>query len=79
LERVAADLTSVLTIVAGEMSQQLGARIDELVALSESGGYLARRVNEELFLFVVVGASADLGSVRRLAAEVASELTGAFA
>ncbi|HRN17586.1 MAG TPA: hypothetical protein PLU66_00775 [Trueperaceae bacterium] len=79
LERVAADLTSVLTIVAGEMSQQLGARIDELVALSESGGYLARRVNGDLFLFVVVGASADLGSVRRLAAEVASELAGAFA
>lgn len=36
-------------------------------------------VNGELFLFVVVGASADLGSVRRLAAEVASELAGAFA
>ncbi len=79
LEHVAADLTTVLTLVAGEMSRQLGGQIDELVALGENGGYLARRVSPDLFLFVVVGASADLGSVRRAAADVTGQLAGAFA
>ncbi len=40
LEHVAADLTTVLTLVAGEMSRQVGGAIDELVALGETGGYL---------------------------------------
>ncbi len=79
LEHVAADLTTVLTLVGGEMSRQLGGPIDELVALGEDGGYLARRIDRELFLFVVVGPSADLGSVRREAADVCNRLAGAFA
>lgn len=79
LEHVAADLTTVLTLVGGEMSRQLGAAVDELVALGASGGYLARRIDPELFLFVIVGASADLGSVRREAADVCGRLAGAFA
>lgn len=79
LEHVAADLTTVLTLVGGEMSRQLGGRVDELVALGETGGYLARRIDDALFLFVVVGASADLGAVRREAADVCRELAGAFA
>lgn len=78
VEYVAADLTTVLTLVAGEMSRQLGSRIDELVALGNAGGYLARRVDDELFLFVMVGASADLGAVRREVAGVCRELAGAF-
>lgn len=78
LEHVAADLTTVLTLVAGEMSRQVGGAIDELVALGETGGYLARRIEPELFLFVVVGASADLGAVRREVAAVCEQLAGAF-
>lgn len=79
LEHVAADLTTVFGVVAGEMSRQLGGRVDELVALGEEGGYLARRIDDELFVFVIVGPTADLGSVRREAAEVCRELAGAFA
>ncbi|HET9028434.1 MAG TPA: hypothetical protein VFN07_12970 [Trueperaceae bacterium] len=79
LEHVAADLTSVLTLVGGELSHQLGGRVDELIALGEAGGYLARRIDSELFVFVVVGASADLGAVRRETAEVCRQLAGAFA
>lgn len=79
LEHVAADLTSGLTLLAGEISTQLGSRVDELIALGESGGYLARRVGDDLFCFVVVNANADLGSVRREVEAVSRELAGVFA
>ncbi len=79
LDHVAADLTSSLTQVAGEMSRQLAGRIDELIALGENGGYLARRVGDDLFCFVMVNASSDLGSVRREVEAVSRELLTAFA
>jgi len=79
LEHVAADLTPVLSLAGGELSHRLGGRVDEVIALGEAGGYLARRIDSELFVFVVVGASADLGAVRRETAEVCRQLAGAFA
>jgi predicted regulator of Ras-like GTPase activity (Roadblock/LC7/MglB family) len=79
LEYLAADLTTAFTLVGGELSKQLGSRIDEFVALGESGGYLARRVDANLFLFVVVGATADLGVVRRAVAGVCEQLAAEFA
>lgn len=65
LEHIAADITSGLSLLAGDVSNELGSRIDELIALGENGGYLARRVGDDLFCFVMVNATADLGSVRR--------------
>ena len=79
LEHVAADLTSSLSLLAGEISRQLGSRIDEVIALGESGGYLARRVGDDLFCFVMVNANADLGSVRREVEGVCRELAAVFA
>lgn len=79
LAHVVADLTSVLFIVAGEMSRNVGGRVDEVIALGEHGGYLARRVDDELFCLVMVGATADLGNVRKQAEQTARELAVAVA
>lgn len=79
LDHVAADITSGLSLLAGEVSAQLGSRIDELIALGENGGYLARRVDDDLFCFVMVNATADLGSVRREVEAACRALRGALA
>jgi predicted regulator of Ras-like GTPase activity (Roadblock/LC7/MglB family) len=79
LEHVAADLTTSLTLLAGEISRQLGSRVDELIALGDSGGYLARRIGDDLFCFVIVNATADLGNVRREVEAVSRELAVVFA
>lgn len=79
LEHVTADMTSALLLLAGQISHQLGSRVDELIALGESGGYLARRVGDDLFCFVLANASADLGSMRSEVEAVCRELTVVFA
>jgi len=79
LAHVVADLTTVLGVMTGEMSRHVGGRIDEVVALSEHGGYLARRVGHDLFCLVVVSASAELDNVRRQVEQTARELAVAVA
>lgn len=78
LEHVAADLTTGLTLLAGEISRQMGSRVDQLMALGETGGYLARRVGDDLFCFVLVDGSADLGSMRGEVEDACRELAEVF-
>ena len=78
LEHVAADLTTGLALLAGEISSQMGSRVDQLIALGESGGYLARRIGDDLFCFVLVDGTADLGSLRDEVEEAARELAAVF-
>ena len=79
LEHVTADMTSALTLLAEQISEQLGSRVDELIALGEYGGYLARRIGDDLFCFVLANASADLGTMRSEVEGVCRELTTVFA
>jgi predicted regulator of Ras-like GTPase activity (Roadblock/LC7/MglB family) len=76
---VAADLTTGLALLAGEISNQMGSRVDQLIALGETGGYLARRIGDDLFCFVLVDGTADLGSLRDEVEEAARELAAVFA
>lgn len=78
LEHVAADLTTGLTLMAGEISRQMGSRVDLLVALGETGGYMARRVGDDLFCFALVDGTADLGSLRDELEQTSRELAGVF-
>jgi len=78
LEHVAADFTSGLTLMAGQISQQMGSRVDQLMMLGETGGYMARRVGDDLFCFVMVDGTADLGSMRDEVERASRELAGAF-
>ncbi len=79
LEHVAADLTTGFTLLAGEVSTQLGSRVDQLIALGETGGYMARRVGDDLFCFVLVDGSADLGTMRDEVDAACRELAAVFA
>jgi len=79
LEHVVAEVTTLFGVTAGAMSRELGSPVSELVALGETGGYLARRVTPELFCLFVTGATADLANVRSEAEELARDLSGAFA
>lgn len=79
LAHVVADLTSVLSIVAGELSRTVGGRVDEVIALGERGGYLARRIDDDLFCLVLVGAGAELGNVRKQVEQTSRELAVAVA
>ena len=78
LEHVVAEVTTLFGVTAGAMSRELGSPVSELVALGETGGYLARRVTPELFCLFVTGATADLANVRSEAEELARDLSGAF-
>ena len=78
LEHVVAEVTTLFGVTAGAMSRELGSPVSELVALGETGGYLARRVTPELFCLFVTGATADLANVRSAAEELARDLSGAF-
>ncbi len=78
LEHVVAEVTTLFGVAAGAMSRELGSAVTELVALGETGGYLARRVSPDLFCLFVTGATADLANVRAEAEELARELSGAF-
>lgn len=78
LEHVAADLTTGLTLMAGEISRQMGSRVDLLMALGETGGYMARRVGDDLFCFVLVDGTADLGSMRDEVEQTSRELATVF-
>jgi len=78
LEHVAADLTTGLTLLAGEISRQMGSRVDLLMALGQTGGYLARRVGDDLFCFVLVDGTADLGSMRDEVERTSRELAAVF-
>ncbi len=74
LDAIVADGTSVLSITAGELSRQVGGRVDEVVAIGPAGGYLARRIGDELFCVVMVGPGTDLGNLRRQAETVSAGL-----
>lgn len=79
LEHLVADITTLFGVTAGAMSKELGNPVTELVALGESGGYYARRIDEELFCLMVAGAGSELENVRREAAALARDLSVAFA
>ncbi len=78
LEHVAADFTSGLTLMAGDISREMGSRVEQLIALGPTGGYMARRVGDELFCFVLVDGTADLGSLRDEVERASRELAGVF-
>ncbi len=78
LAHVIAEVTTLFGVTGGAMSRELGSPVSELVALGETGGYLARRVSPELFCLFVTGPSADLTNVRGEAEVLARELSGAF-
>lgn len=79
LQHVASDLTSAFQLLAGEPSKHLGDRVDEVLAISSAGGYVARRFGDELFCFVIVNATVDMTRARReleaVTRRLASELT----
>ncbi|HEX7002325.1 MAG TPA: hypothetical protein VF164_11590 [Trueperaceae bacterium] len=78
LAHIVAEVTTLFGVASGAMSRELGSPVSELVALGETGGYLARRINPDLFCLFVTGPSADLTNVRSEAEELARELTGAL-
>lgn len=74
LDVIVADVTSLLSIAAGALSRQVGGRVDEVVAIGPTGGYLARRIGSELFCLLIVGPGTDLANLRRQAETVSSGL-----
>ncbi len=74
LDAIVADVTSLLTVTAGELSRQVGGHIDEILAIGPAGGYLARRIGSELFCLLMVGPGTDLANLRREAEAVGSGL-----
>jgi len=78
LEHVVAEVTTLFGVTSGAMSRELGSPVTELLALGETGGYLARKVTPDLFCVFVTGPSADMANVRAEAEVLARELSGAF-
>jgi|JRYE01.1.fsa_nt_gb predicted regulator of Ras-like GTPase activity (Roadblock/LC7/MglB family) len=78
LDHIVADVTTLFGVVGGAMSRQLGTPIRELIAIGESGGYLAKRISEDIFCLLLVGNGADLENIRREAEVISRELSAAF-
>jgi predicted regulator of Ras-like GTPase activity (Roadblock/LC7/MglB family) len=78
LDHIVADVTTLFGVVGGSMSRQLGTPIRELIAIGESGGYLAKRISEDIFCLLLVGNGADLENLRREAEAISRELSAAF-
>lgn len=79
LDHIVADVTTLFGVVSGSMSKQLGTQVRELIAIGESGGYLAKRVSDDIFCLLLVGSGADLDNIRREAEVISRELNSAFA
>lgn len=78
IEHIVAEVTTLFGVAGGAMSRQLGTPVAELLALGETGGYLARRLTPDLFCLFVTDATADLSNARAEAEVLARELRGAF-
>jgi len=78
LDHVVADVTTLFGVVSGAMSKQLGSQVRELIAIGETGGYLAKRIADDIFCLLLVGAGADLEALRREAEAIGCELNAAF-
>ncbi len=74
LDVIVADVTSLISITAGALSRQVGGRVDEVVAIGPTGGYLARRIGSDLFCLLIVGPGTDLANLRRQAETVSAGL-----
>lgn len=74
LDAIVADVTSLLSVTAGELSRQVGGKVDEVIAIGPAGGYLARRIGSDLFCLLMVGPGTDLTNLRREAEAVGAGL-----
>jgi len=78
LDHIVADVTTLFGVTAGSMSKLLGTQVRELIAIGESGGYLAKRISDDIFCLLLVGNGADLETIRREAEAISRELSAAF-
>lgn len=78
LDHIVADVTTLFGVVGGAMSRQLGTPVRELIAIGEAGGYLAKRISDDIFCLLLVGSGADLDNLRREAEVISRELSTAF-
>lgn len=78
LDHIVADVTTLFGVVGGSMSRQLGTQVRELIAIGESGGYLAKRISDDIFCLLLVGNGTDLETIRREAEAISRELSAAF-